>query len=402
MQVNSPIMDERPQKPATGPPRRSRRLPLRFSLRLLLVAFSAFAIGFPIWYRWPYEVREPLGTWPNMFRTTTWQRQWGGGRRKHGPDRIAMGKQLVRLENYRDGVLDGPFEDHWSDGKLHVQGQFRHGKRDGLWIEEVQSTVVARTHWKNGELDGTSEQIGVGVIRESGQSARLEFSEGRLISFEGRPVEDRLASLLADGTIDDARLAEVWQRPGASLSGNRTVYTFVAMATAELDISLRTDFQYVDPNKKCLVADWRELTPAACIAATLASAGLTCDYRYGCLWITTPRGLAKWHEPTGVSGLKPPAGSALASLWNEYVTFEMAQGLAFSRVLKNLASEFDVEFDASRLNAKLRDSDTLVTSDGQARRFKDLLGLLLWQKDCRCELRGETLVILPQNETTTP
>jgi len=28
------------------------------SLRLLLLAFTAFAIGFPIWYRWPYEATE--------------------------------------------------------------------------------------------------------------------------------------------------------------------------------------------------------------------------------------------------------------------------------------------------------------------------------------------------------
>ncbi len=378
-----------------APPTRRTRLTPRYSLRLLLVAFTAFAIGFPVWYRWPYEVREPLGTWPNMFRATTWQRQWGGGRLKHGPDRIVMGKQLVRLENYRDGVLDGPFQDHWSDGKLHVQGQLKNGERDGLWIEQVQGTVVARTHWKGGKLDGQSQQLGLGVPRELGNTPRLEFSNGRLISFDGRPVDDRLASLLADGTIDDARLVDVWHRRGASLQGDRTVRSFIGNCEAEFDMPLQIDLRDVDYEHR-VIADWRELTPAACISATLASGGLTCDYRYGCLWITTPQGLAKWREPTGVSQIQPSAGSALASRWNEDVTFEMAQGLEFSRVLKNLASEFDVEIDASNLSEQLRDSDTLVTSDGRPRRFKDLLGLLLWQKRCRCELRGQTLVILPQ------
>jgi len=30
-------------------------LRLQFSLRLLMLALTAFAIGFPIWYRWPYQ-----------------------------------------------------------------------------------------------------------------------------------------------------------------------------------------------------------------------------------------------------------------------------------------------------------------------------------------------------------
>src|SRR5262245_8824939 len=47
-----------------APPARRTRWGLRFSLRLLLAAFTAFAVGFPIWYRWPYqetvEVNESL------------------------------------------------------------------------------------------------------------------------------------------------------------------------------------------------------------------------------------------------------------------------------------------------------------------------------------------------------
>src|SRR5437762_9454169 len=74
-----------------------RRWRLQFSLRLLLVAFTAFAIGFPIWYRWPYHetvvnrfptgpVDAPTGM-DQSTEVTTWQRQWGGGKLKHGPEK---------------------------------------------------------------------------------------------------------------------------------------------------------------------------------------------------------------------------------------------------------------------------------------------------------------------------
>ena len=62
---------------------RPRRWRLQFSLRVLVLALTAFAIGFPIWYRWPYREatvhRDSTGA-VAARRITTWQRQWGGGR----------------------------------------------------------------------------------------------------------------------------------------------------------------------------------------------------------------------------------------------------------------------------------------------------------------------------------
>src|SRR4029434_4006687 len=86
----------------------------RYSLRVLLLAFTAFAIGFPVWYRWPYEEVEGTGRNGSLRaeRITTWQRQWGGGRLKHGPERTAMGNQTYKLATYRNGQKNGPFEDY--------------------------------------------------------------------------------------------------------------------------------------------------------------------------------------------------------------------------------------------------------------------------------------------------
>src|SRR5688500_10025317 len=95
-------------EPATAASTRRNwpRLRPQFSLRLLLLAFTAFALGFPIWYRWPYvEVEEN----PSGRITTTWRQSWGGGRVKHGQTRRdSVGSIVYSVRTYREGVLHGP------------------------------------------------------------------------------------------------------------------------------------------------------------------------------------------------------------------------------------------------------------------------------------------------------
>src|SRR5678815_1683618 len=98
-------------------PRRSR---LQFSLRLLLLAFTAFAIGFPIWYRWPYEETEEHDS-PDPFSkgtttqtiTRTWRRTWGGGKVRSGREieEVRRGKfHRKTIRHYDDDQLHGKFE----------------------------------------------------------------------------------------------------------------------------------------------------------------------------------------------------------------------------------------------------------------------------------------------------
>jgi hypothetical protein len=127
----------------------------RFSLRVLLLAVTAFAVGFPVWYRWPYQEAEQLT--PSFFgrspknveiRITTFQRQWGGQRLKHGPERLLVNGELVRETNYRGGKRHGLFFEHsfqyapysptatpkvTRSAEPTTAGQYVDGMKEGTW-----------------------------------------------------------------------------------------------------------------------------------------------------------------------------------------------------------------------------------------------------------------------------
>src|SRR5438132_11390718 len=92
------------------PPKRPRRWRMQYSLRFFLLAFTAFAIGFPIWYRWPYQSetvqRDATGA-VVARRIITWQRQWGGERLQHGPERLILGDATF-TPTYVRGLRHGP------------------------------------------------------------------------------------------------------------------------------------------------------------------------------------------------------------------------------------------------------------------------------------------------------
>jgi hypothetical protein len=140
---------------------------------MLLIAFTAFAIGFPVWYRWPYEESQdetfltpadpfaaPGATLPTAIKrtvVTTWQRQWGGGRLKHGPERWYENGALVSERTFLNGEVHGPQEMDsrkllFEDGQLiSVDGQSMHdllGRlvlADKIEMPEVAKTLLSQT-----------------------------------------------------------------------------------------------------------------------------------------------------------------------------------------------------------------------------------------------------------------
>src|SRR5438034_4361549 len=119
---------------------RPRATRLQFSLRLLLLAITAFAIGFPIWYRWPYqevrEERDPVTGAVTSKMIVHWQRQWGGDRLLHGKEERHYfwgGGAIVITEHYVRGNRHGPYTIRGSKGTPSTTGQYSDDMREGLW-----------------------------------------------------------------------------------------------------------------------------------------------------------------------------------------------------------------------------------------------------------------------------
>jgi hypothetical protein len=127
-------------------PARPRGWRLQFSLRLLLVVLTVVAIGFPIWYRWPYrettEQRDPASGKLEVTRIITWQRQWGGERLAHGPETTIHGDGTTVTDNNVQGKRHGPHVVRDATGHFWSRGQYVDGLSEGRWVDEM--------HWKSG------------------------------------------------------------------------------------------------------------------------------------------------------------------------------------------------------------------------------------------------------------
>jgi len=122
----------------------------RFSLRVLLLALTGFAIGFPVWYRWPYvETVNEHGT--NCIIICTWQRQWGGGRQKHGIEKRILDGHTISVTTYRNDVRHGPWEFDNLAG-CRIVGNFDCGLKSGIWTE-ITNGQIQTTIWEQREQE---------------------------------------------------------------------------------------------------------------------------------------------------------------------------------------------------------------------------------------------------------
>src|SRR5262245_879759 len=170
---------------------RPRTWRLQFSLRLMLVAITAFAIGFPIWYRWPYretiERRDPATGKLWSTRIITWQRQWGGERLAQGPEQTLLDGGITITMNNVQGKRHGPYTVRDAKGRMREDGQYADGLKEGRWVAENRWTnrngegsSITVTMWHRGMLDGDCEfPAGSGL----GEKNLATFKAGRLVSF---------------------------------------------------------------------------------------------------------------------------------------------------------------------------------------------------------------------------
>jgi len=382
-------------------PARPRALRLQFSLRLLLLAFTAFAVGFPIWYRWPYEEteeqRDSAGT-VQFKRITTWQRQWGGQRLMHGEYRAISG-DLTTTSNFSRGRFHGPFTLRDKKGRFSTTGQYVDNMKEGRWIER-SGKASTETDWLHDRLHGVAE-----ITSHNGDKTIATFDAGRLTNYNGQPVDDRPVAALARRSLDK-QIAEELEKT-TNIDFVETPLKDVAIYLSETQqIPIALDPIRIENPDQPLTFALEGSHLRSTLILLLAPHNLACDYRYGCLWITTAEDAKDWHDPTGVSEIMPPKDSALARAWNDTSTgFDVVQ-VPLSFVLADLEQNLQINIDTTRIQFPTdrpvpREVMFHVTLAMKGVPFHHILGRLLYQSRCRCRLEGETLVILPPDNEPT-
>ena len=358
----------------------------RFSLRFLLAAVSAFGIGFPLWYRWPYEERIEAHSDPYCgFRygaiATTWQRQWGGGRVKQGweTEFDTSGKPRYRTY-YRRDQRDGPYEQFDSSGRVCLRGQFAANASVGIWTANGD---LDNSRWEY--LDG--KRHGEFLYTSPSQTLRLHFDRGKLVSVNGETPQlnaDVAAWLLLAEQLDS--------RPG--IPAGEFVETPLEDAAAFMSQTRRNTLYFVSPELDPAfpinyAAPHFELTLREELTVITQVHGLALRGRYGGICFTMPDDNGPWRDPTGVEDLALPLESPWRKAWELPAELHI-DDLSLQAALSRLLSPQGLTFDASRIGPKR------IWISIPSRPLHDALAILLYQSGCRCELVNGTLVIYPQ------
>jgi hypothetical protein len=329
---------------------------------------------------------------------TTWQRQWGGGRLKHGPETDILGGQTLSITTYRHGKKHGPYLGYTLSTQFKgtamqlvgsseptTRGQYLNDTKDGIWVTKRENSTRTE-HWRNNRLDGPTN-----LSFSDGKEVNLLFAKGRLMSVNGKSAVNRLYELLREkGTIDTYTALELESLTTIDAKDMqlRDLCSVIA-DTHNLRVTL-DGRHLLDSYEQPVTCNLSGVDLCSALTVIAAEYNLGCDYRYGIVWIPSAADARDWHDPAGVSEIQPPKGIALARAWNEATSADpINQQLA--SVLAEMAQPLAIEIDSSRLLP----TEFGVTARIAGLSFRHALGVLLYNMQCRCELEGDKLVILP-------
>lgn len=378
--------------PQSQPPRRRWPLP-RFSLAAALVAMTLCAVGLWYWFRVPFEVVHQIDKGRREVETV--HRTWNGTVR-HGQRRIYLNGKLYFVENYRDGVPHGQWE--WMDGtgRNYITAEFQTGKLASLQASKECDQRLAKL-------------LAAGVIDDPGMVKKL-FEPCRL-SFNRTPLKDAMDILMDSHTIQIS--CQQLREPMGYVEFGNDGSIVAADATAEIDRPLFADLAVRDrmirfvrgpksPGAKLAIRKYDALVSTeagdvpliVAFGRILQPRGLVCDYRYGMLWIAPREEAGKWLDPTGVSMIVPPPGTALELAWHKTVKIDFLE-TPLRDACAAIEQHSGVKFDLSHLPPNLlgADSEALLTFYFGSVPFRHALGAMLEESDLQAKLNGETIVI---------
>jgi hypothetical protein len=418
-----------------------------------LILMLLAGVGLTV-YRWPWVETnrrprsDPFG--PEATTTeenrVTYRRNWRGMKMKHGPAQKFLGGKLWSEQYFYDGELQGPERDfnregqvtrekHFRSGQVHgafrvgdgkawlIQGQYERGERNGAWqylvprglnpdgaeyviradplephhhlersVAVPQPAQLVRGEWSHNQRHGKWSWETDGKVTHT-----EEFDHDELVRWNGKPI-----------------VADFWQWVQEQND---------PQLSAELAAANMTNWNYSDQSygsilhRLCFEADnarvfvyphklviKREperrgrLIPALCEFA--ARNDLAFVYRYGGLWLVHEGDQDKpFLDPTGVDKIAFAAGSRQERAWNEAVPIDSCDHCA-GDCLENVLGNSEIQYEVRNLDLTLAKFHSLYGPHERlfTVRRRDALGFVLYLIGCRCELRGQTLVIQPQQD----
>jgi hypothetical protein len=394
-------------QPAEAPPtpRRTWYRP-RFSLRLLLIAFTLFAIGFPVWYRWPYKVREVQYPYvgnrpdptkpPESITTASMQRVWGKEPVKDGPQvtRYSLPNgQGTTTQEFEDGVAHGQYLQR-RNNVVVVQGRYERGKREGRWL---LAGGRIEQNWRANLLHGRCV-----IRRDDGTVEELLFDRGKLTHLNGQPVKFAIFDRITEGKIASEKLLWALQQPTRVEFVKTDIRDVVDYLSDYHESQIRVDREVKDSSATktwpTVTVDLEGITLATALALIAEQAGLECDYRYGMPWITTREKAANWIDLTGVELLQPLKDTPLGRAWDKEIVAETFDQ-PLDKLITTIFSRYGISCDTTAVQSDdPNDTKFHVRTVIRRQSLKNALAFVLSQTSCRCELRGDILVIRPQLE----
>jgi hypothetical protein len=318
----------------------------RFSLAAALLTLTLVAVGLWYWFRVPFEiVHEENG----RREVETVCRTWNGTIR-HGPRLVYLDGRLSLVEHYRNGVAHGSWK----------------------WFDPAGNAYL-----------------------------EAEFDRGKLVSFRSERCEPRLARHLAERTIDDPLLVQKLLQPVSAHFIETPLKDVISVLTDQTGILFELDVRRLEEAgisiDSPVTSTSDPLPVVVALKEVLADYPIAADYRYGTIVITSAQSADSWRDPTGVTTLSPPPGSALAKAWSSPATFQFIETpLGFA--LTSIEKQHGITFELSRLaeyEKEVVGREIPVTCNLSGLSLRDSLGLLLEPLEFRVRLQDETLVIEP-------
>jgi hypothetical protein len=370
----------------------------RFTLAALLALVTLSALGAWYWWRVPFEREDPAGA----HRTVeTVRRVWGGKALRHGPlfQFDKQGRKLAEIY-YREGQLHGPSQRWFADGHLREQGEHRLGGKRGEWTQYFRPYdrpsrdglyYKAVAHWKDGTPNGTWEWFNpAGKLTLS-----MVFADGKLAGPLPEDAEAGIGRRLVEAEITDARLVEALIQTApiefleTPLKDALDFLQAHASYPLEIDaLGLETNGISIDTPVTLTVPP--EVPYIVTLGRILRPLKLTCDHRYGVIWVTTPERYAR-RDQSGLDDIKPPPGSRLAEVWDKPINMEFLETplvAALGHITELTGG--GMRFDLSHLPKNYHDVPVTRSMEQPPRHF---LAVTLDELAMWAELEGETIVL---------